>query len=102
MFITVIFGFKQHWCQERDFSVQKIKTQTFKKANLEAELAFSYEVKKCPAQKVVYWVWLFWQNSEECVSQLQKTKNRSKFSAYCCMSLNAGAPLVDQKRYTAL
>ena len=82
MFIIVIFGFKQHWRQERDFSVQKIKTKTFKKANLKAKLAFPYEVKRCPVEKVVYWVWLFWQNSEECVSQLQKTKNRSKFSAY--------------------
>ena len=54
MFIIVIFGFKQHWRQETDFSVQKIKNQTFKKANLKAESAFPYEVKKCPAQKVVY------------------------------------------------
>ena len=54
--------------------MQKIKIQTFKKANLKAELAFPYEVKKCPAQKVGHWGWLFWQNSEECVSQLQKTK----------------------------
>ena len=69
--------------------MQKIMTQTFKKANLKAELAFCYEVKKCSAQKVVYQVWLFWQNSEECGSQLQKTKNRSKFSAYCCISLEA-------------
>ena len=97
MFIIVVFGFKQHSCQERDFSVQKIKTQTFKKANLKAELAFSYEVKKCPAQKVVYWVWLFWRNSEESVSQTQKTKNRSKFSAYCCISLEAVYTTVGRK-----
>ena len=65
MFIIVIFRFKQHWGQERDFSEQKIKTQTFKKANLMAELAFPYEVKKCPLQIVVYWVRLFWRNFEE-------------------------------------
>ena len=42
MIIIDIFRFKQPWGQERDFSVQKIKTQTFKKANLMAELAFPY------------------------------------------------------------
>ena len=42
----------QHWRQEMDFSVQKIKTQTFKKANLKAELAFPYEVKNVQRKKL--------------------------------------------------
>ena len=46
-------------------------------------MTFVYEVKKCSAQKVAYWVWLFWQNFEEYWSKLQKTENWPKFSAYC-------------------
>ena len=41
-------------------------------------MAFAYEVKKCPAQKVVYWVWLFWQNFEECGSKLQKNEKTTQ------------------------
>ena len=97
MFIIVIFRFKQHWGQERDFSVQKIKTQTFKKANLMAELAFPYEVKKCSVQKVVYLVRLFWRNFEEYGSKKQKTENWPKFSAYCRINWFAAYTTVGRK-----
>ena len=36
-----------------------MKTQKAEKGHLKAKTAFSYEVKKCSAQKVVYWVVLF-------------------------------------------
>ena len=60
-------------------------------------MGFAYEVKKCSAQKVVYWVGLFWQNSERYGSKLQKTKNRPKISAYCCISLEAVYTTVGRK-----
>ena len=51
---------------------KKIKLKILKKTVLKAELAFSYEIQKCPAQKVTYWVRLFFPFLEKYSIYLKK------------------------------
>ena len=60
-------------------------------------MAFAYEVKKCSAQKFVYYAWLFLQNFEKQASEKQKTEKWPKFSAYCRINWFAAYTTVGRK-----
>ena len=51
---------------------QKIHDLKGQKDHVYAKITLAYEVKKCPAQKVAYWVWLNWQNIENVGVNLKK------------------------------